>query len=241
MSVNDTGLTRARRAAGCRGFTFVELMLSVGILSIVAVGTAAAMVQAPRITRDAREEMTVRAAMRGMVSEISSAPYSDVRAAFDGQGFPVAGLSACADDEDKLPGLIRVEELTEGTSGYFRVTLSVDWQGGTRARRIESVHYVANVRGDTAEELPAGASFEGRENESTDPNNAYYEQDSYQAEPAEDEQWEFQAAAMENEPSYEEEADSGAEPVSEEDPVETVPTSANGKGKGLGKNKNKKK
>ena len=227
--MHDAGLTRAKRTAGSRGFTFVELLIAVGILSIVAVGTAATMVQGPRLSRVAREEMIVRSAMRGMVAEISAAPYSEVAAAFHGQGFSVPGLAASDVDADKLPGVIRVDEIREETVRYFRVTLTVNWQGIEGTRTLQSTHFVSNVRGDTANVLSTASSIEGGETVSTDPNLAYYDRSNYaegadgQTEQTVDPVLLYLAqeyGAAESETS---DTDGGAQDIT--DPVETVDTS----------------
>ncbi|MHC4955684.1 MAG: prepilin-type N-terminal cleavage/methylation domain-containing protein [Planctomycetota bacterium] len=214
-------LMTARRVGRSRGFTFAELLAAVAILGIVAVGIASAMVQAPRLSRVAREEMIVRSAMRGMVAEISAAPYSEVAAAFAGQGFEVPGLPASDVDADKLPGAIRIDAIQEGTARYYRVTLTVDWQGVSGARTLQSVHYVSNVRGDTAEPLPEDTDVELVRTISTDPNISYYEDSPVQPEPVEE--------------TPEEEDVPESEPV--DDPVDTVPTTVNGKDKTDGKTK----
>ena len=204
------------------------------------------MVQGPRLTRVAREEMIVRSAMRGMIAEISSAPYSEVAAAFSGEGFEVPGLAASAVDEDKLPGIIRIDEMVEGTARYYRVTLLVNWQGVQGTRSIQSVHYVSNVRGDTATELPVGTPLEGVETLSTDPNIAYYEQAPVTEAPAEEPLLEdpilayvAQQEGTEVLIETELETATGVEPAVEPvtDPVDTVATSVNGNRNVLGTNK----
>jgi prepilin-type N-terminal cleavage/methylation domain-containing protein len=134
-----------------RGFTFVEVLVASAILAVSAVGIAGALVQAPKVSRAAREEMSARASMRGMVSEVSAAPYSGMATAFAGTGFDVLGLEAPDGDADGLPGSVLVEEVLEGGAQYYRVTLSVDWHGVNGNRSIVSVHYVSNARGDTAD------------------------------------------------------------------------------------------
>ena len=233
--MHQAGHNHSRRAAGSRGFSFVELVLAVGVLAIVAVGVASAMVQGPRLARVARDEMMVRSSMRGMVAEISSAPYSEVAAAYAGQGFEVPGLAASPVDADKLPGVIRVDEIREGVARYFRVTLTVNWQGVQGTRTIQSVHYISNVRGDTAQPLPTGTPVEGIETLSTDPNLAYYSDHSIQAaaegEPVIEDPI-LAYLAQENDPAVVLEpvvTEGGTvvvEPVS--DPVEVISTSVNG-------------
>lgn len=209
-------------------------MLSVGILAIVAVGTAAAMVQGPRLSRVAREESLVRSAMRGMVAEISAAPYSEVAAAFAGQGFEVPGLLPSDVDADKLPGVIRIDEVREGTVRYFRVTLTVTWQGVEGTRSISSAHYVSNVRGDTAAELAEGTTLVGGPTASTDPNITYYESPATAAPEGDptlvDPVLEYIALNTEPDPTAEPAptTEPAATPVV--DPVDTIPTSVNGVG-----------
>jgi len=137
--------------ANHRGFTFVEVLVASAILAVISVGIAGALVQAPRISRAAREEMSARSMMCGMVSELSAAPYSGMAAAFTGTGFEVPGLKAIAGDADGLPGSVLVEEVVEGGARFYRVTISVDWHGVSGDRSLASVHYISNARGDTAE------------------------------------------------------------------------------------------
>jgi prepilin-type N-terminal cleavage/methylation domain-containing protein len=134
-----------------RGFTFVEVLVASAILAVICVGIAGALVQAPRVSRAAREEMSVRATMRGMVSEVSAAPYSGMSATFTGTGFDVPGVEAMDGDADGLPGSVLVEEVNDGGAQYYRVTLSVNWHGVNGDRSLASIHYVSNARGDTAE------------------------------------------------------------------------------------------
>ena len=141
-----------RSTLGCMGqraFTLVEVLMAGTVLAIIAVGSAAAMVQAPRITRGANEDVQVRAAMRGMVAEISAAAFSEFAAVYQGAGFDVDGVSAVEADADGKPGLIQVQKVGAGAATYYVVTVKVTWNGVNGTRTLSSAHYIANVRGDT--------------------------------------------------------------------------------------------
>ena len=153
-----------------RGFTFVEVLVASAILAVISVGIAGALVQAPRVSRAAREEMSARATMRGMVSEQSAAPYSGMAAAFTGTGFDVPGLDAMDGDADGLPGSVLVEEVIEGGAQYYRVTISVDWRGVNGDRSLASVHYVSNARGDTAAPETTETTTDPNTSTTVDPN-----------------------------------------------------------------------
>jgi len=139
-----------------------------------------------------------------------------------------------------LDGLSRVDQtickivLIEDVEFEHRVTLTVNWQGIEGTRSISSVHYISNVRGDTASELPAGTPIEGIQTVSTDPNIAYYDDPALQAaaegEPTlVDPVLEYIALNSEPDPTTEPivTTDPVIDPVV--DPVDTVATSVNGK------------
>ena len=151
------------------GFTLVELLVAAMLLAIVAVGVAAAMVQTPRLTRSAREDVAIRTAMRSVVAEISAAPFSEVPATYDDYAFEVPGIEATRADPDGIPGLVKIRVEGEAAATFYIVTISVTWQGVHGARTLRNAHYLANVRGDT--EVTGGAgSADG--SDSTDPNTA---------------------------------------------------------------------
>ncbi|MHC4940868.1 MAG: prepilin-type N-terminal cleavage/methylation domain-containing protein [Planctomycetota bacterium] len=157
--------SRPKKLLG-RGFSLVELLLASVLLAIVAVGVAAAMIQTPRLTRSAREDVAIRVAMRAIVAEISAAPFSEVPATYDGLAFDVAGIEATKGDEDGLPGSVRIDVVGDAAATYYVVTVSVDWYGVGGVRNLSTAHYLANVRGDT--EVSSG----GDGTDSTDPNTA---------------------------------------------------------------------
>ncbi|MHC4452500.1 MAG: PulJ/GspJ family protein [Planctomycetota bacterium] len=151
-----------------RGFTLVELLIASMLLAIVAIGVAAAMIQTPQLTRSAREDVAIRVAMRSVVAEISAAPFSEVPVTYDGFAFDVAGVEAAKTDEDGLPGVVQIQVVGDAAATYYVVTVGVHWRGVAGTRTLSTVHYLANVRGDT--EVTSGGS--GGESGSTDPNTA---------------------------------------------------------------------
>ncbi|MHC4954847.1 MAG: prepilin-type N-terminal cleavage/methylation domain-containing protein [Planctomycetota bacterium] len=132
-----------------RGFTFLELLVASGVLAVIAIGSAATLVQGPRITRAAEEEVSVRAAIRGMVSELTAAPFDTFAAKYNNKGFEVLGVDPVEGDSDGLPGQILISREGEGAATFYEIQLSVTWDGIHGIRTLSSTHYLANVRGDT--------------------------------------------------------------------------------------------
>jgi prepilin-type N-terminal cleavage/methylation domain-containing protein len=151
-----------------RGFTLVELLIASMLLAVVAIGVAAAMIQTPHLTRSAREEVAIRMAMRSVISEISAAPFSEVPGTYEGFAFDVVGVEAPKGDEDGLPGSVSIRTMGTAAATYYVVTVNVRWRGVAGERTISTVHYLANVRGDT--EITSGGA--PGETGSTDPNTA---------------------------------------------------------------------
>jgi len=140
--------------AGAFGFTLIEILVASAVLAIVAVGSAASIVTTPRLMRSADESTAVRSAVHGMVSELTGAEFSQVIANYDGASFAVPGVTAVADDPDGQPGSIAIESVGVGAALYYKITLSVTWSGINGAQTVQSLHYVSNVRGDTAPVTP---------------------------------------------------------------------------------------
>ena len=134
---------------GQYAFTLVEVLMAGTVLAIIAVGSAAAMVQAPRISRGADEDVRVRTAMRGIVAEISAAPFSEFAPVYHGTGFDIEGINAVDGDADGKPGQIHVKRIGAFAATYYVVTVKVTWEGVNGTRTVASAHYIANVRGDT--------------------------------------------------------------------------------------------
>lgn len=148
------------RRSGARGFTLLEILIASSVLAIVAVGSAAAIVATPRIMRNADESTSIRAAVHGMVSELTAAGFGDVLATYDGTGFAVPGVTAVKGDADGLPGLITFESVGAGNALYYKITLSVEWDGINGVQTVRSVHYLSNVRGEAAPPPPDEESGE---------------------------------------------------------------------------------
>ncbi|MDH3592000.1 MAG: prepilin-type N-terminal cleavage/methylation domain-containing protein [Planctomycetota bacterium] len=130
------------------GFTLIEVMFAGFTFAVAALGLVSAMVQGGRMTDTARDELGARMAMRSVVADILASPFDSITA-LQGTGFAVADLAPTKDDKDGMPGEIILEAGPDKTKDIHRVRLRVRWRSRAGDRMIETVHYVANVRGTT--------------------------------------------------------------------------------------------
>jgi len=149
--MNQSGQNPTPQSKPVRGFTLIEILIASSVLAIIAVGSAASIVTTPRLMRSADESVAVQAAVHGMVAEITGADFSTVFSTYDGASFAVPGVNALADDDDGRPGAIDIKAVGAGSSLYYKITLSATWDGINGEQTVRSVHYLANIRGDTAE------------------------------------------------------------------------------------------
>jgi Tfp pilus assembly protein PilV len=142
-------MTRKRSCSSNRGFTLLEVLVAGAILVMATLAVAAAIAQSPRLAEDPREERAARSAVRSVYSEVAATPFQDVAVNYHRRGFEVFPLKALAYDPDGLPGEVVFDYGPDGDTTLYTVTVKVRWQGALGARKIESRHYIANVRGDT--------------------------------------------------------------------------------------------
>ncbi len=136
------------------GFTLLEVMVAGLVLTIASVGLAVTLAQGASLAKNPRDEMTARQIVQGVLAEIQSTPFAQVGELFHQRGFAVPGLKAAKGDGDGLPGEILFGYGPGGDISYYTVTVRVRWQAGGGERMVESVRYVANVRGDTGTPRP---------------------------------------------------------------------------------------
>jgi type II secretory pathway pseudopilin PulG len=134
--------------------TFVELIASVAVLSIIAVGLAASVTQAPRLTRGAQETLAAENAIKSILAELSAAPYSEVAATFQGHCFACGELNPLHTDTDGMPGEVQFAYGEDGDRSYYTVTISVGWNGVNGDRRLQRIHHISNILGDPKQPAP---------------------------------------------------------------------------------------
>ncbi|MGQ0613655.1 MAG: type IV pilus modification PilV family protein [Planctomycetaceae bacterium] len=137
-----------------RGFTLLEVVVAGFVLTIASVGLAVTLAQGASLAKNPRDEMTARQVVQGVLAEIQSTPFPQVGELFHERGFAVPGLKAVEGDGDGLPGEIEFGYGPEGDISYYTVKVRIRWQAGGGERSIESMRYVANVRGDTGTPRP---------------------------------------------------------------------------------------
>lgn len=143
---------RVRRTQG--GFTLIEVLFACFILAVASVALAGAMATGTRLSEGPRLEMNARTAMQAKFAEITATPFASIVTNFQNRGFAVAGLTPAKGDGDGLPGEILLAYGPDGNTDFYTVTLRVRWQDGTQVRTVESVRFIANVRGDSGTPAP---------------------------------------------------------------------------------------
>ncbi|MEE8104875.1 MAG: hypothetical protein V3T86_05010 [Planctomycetota bacterium] len=139
----------ARDRRGEAAFTLLEVLVAGIVLTVSTVGLAVVLAQSHELIQSPRQEVAARNWIRSIYAELAAAPFDGVAATYHRRNFDVPPLFAIADDPDGLPGEVVFEYGPNGDTSYYTVTVSVRWRGTKGARQVRSVHYLANVRGDT--------------------------------------------------------------------------------------------
>ena len=147
-------ITQRNHPRASRAFTLIEVLLAASVLVIASVALAATMAQSGGIGDSGREEMVARNALRACVATLASTPFDRVAADFHNQGFDVANLTPQTGDADGRCGEVVFAYGPGGDTSYYTVTVRIRWRGRVGDRVMESVHYLANVRGDTGAPTP---------------------------------------------------------------------------------------
>lgn len=105
------------------GFTLTELMASIAILTLLAIGLSTSLVTSMRANAATRERDVAREAALSQMEIISTADFAALSAA-DGQSFPVPELADPASEPN--PGLITVDI---SNPDLVRVDVRVAWTG----------------------------------------------------------------------------------------------------------------
>jgi len=142
------------------GFALAEVLIAGFILALSVLGLSASLANGSRLSDVSREDLIARDAIRDTLARLQEAPFDQVAMQYDTRGFRADPLAAVHGDLDGLPGEIQFEAGPEGSVDVYRVTLRVRWHSTGGDRLIESVHLLANVRGDpgiapTVEEVEA--------------------------------------------------------------------------------------
>lgn len=139
---------------GDEGFSLIEILFAGTVLMIASVALAATMAQSDGLTQGPREEVAARNAIQSAFAALSATPFDQVAVLFHNQGFQVPALTPVPGDADGLPGEIVFAYGPGGDTSFYTVTLRVNWRGRGGDRVVESIHYLANVRGDVGTPTP---------------------------------------------------------------------------------------
>ncbi len=132
--IDTWSLRRKNDGAIPRGFTLLEVLISLAIIAIVLITCLRAQNQSIRLYHLSRDMTTATILARQKMGEIELA------------GFPELGEDE-GDFEDKFPGFswqrsVSVTPFEEAR----RVALSIMWKEGIRERRIDVIAYITNTK-----------------------------------------------------------------------------------------------
>ena len=136
------------------GFTLIEIVFAGFIFAVTATALSATLATGDNLAQNARKDVAVHDAVRGVLADIDATPFAEVAANFHLKGFDVPGLKPVDNDKDGLVGEI-IFSAGPGTGAtLYRVTVRVRWRDRTGDRTVESVRLLSNVRNDDGNPTP---------------------------------------------------------------------------------------
>ncbi|MFB0507167.1 MAG: type II secretion system minor pseudopilin GspI [Thermodesulfobacteriota bacterium] len=127
-------LRRGDEGEGSRGFTLLEVLISLSIIAIVLIACLRAQNQSIRLYHLSRDLTTATILARQKMGEIEL------------EGFPELGEDE-GDFEDKFPGFTwkKAVSMTPFEEAR-RVDLSIIWKEGNREKTVDVVAYITNTK-----------------------------------------------------------------------------------------------
>ncbi len=123
---------RARQHREC-GLTLIEVMVTVAILTSLAMGSMLVIVPVARQTRLSKEVEIANTELRRVLEKVQAAPYNEVTTLYpDGTELPI---------QDLENGLITIS-YTDPTADPLFLRVSITWEGqdsGTYSRSFSTV------------------------------------------------------------------------------------------------------
>ena len=110
------------------GFTFVEVLFSIGILLFVIVALLSILVNSS-FTKDSISLQSIAVnACQAKIEEISNSVRNMIVATYNNQQFAVAGLIPHVGNGRIQPGLVTVRTIAVGTTNLYDITVNVSWE-----------------------------------------------------------------------------------------------------------------
>jgi general secretion pathway protein I len=117
-----------------RGFTLLEVLISLSIIAVVLLACLRAQNQSIRLYHLSRDMTTATILARQKMGEIEL------------EGFPAVGEDE-GDFEDEFPGFTWKKTVAMTPfEGARRVDLSIIWKEGFRERRVNVIAYITNTK-----------------------------------------------------------------------------------------------
>ncbi len=123
---------------GNKGMTLLEVMIAMGVLSLVTAGLAAAMMQAQRMAYQAIYQNAAFNAAQGFLEQIRSMSYSDLETVYanpDSETLPTMSMSSLSassvyDDPLAFQASTSTGDLVRDSTGYDEKQVAIDIREG---------------------------------------------------------------------------------------------------------------
>ena len=113
------------------GFTLVEVMVAMAVLTVALLGFVAAMIRAVDVSRGSLANQLAMNSAQHVAESIKATAFDEVYDTYSTHAFDVAGLDPADGDADSLPGRVVVDD---ANPDLLSIQVIVEWRGLLGAR-----------------------------------------------------------------------------------------------------------
>jgi prepilin-type N-terminal cleavage/methylation domain-containing protein len=132
-----------RGKKGSRGFTLVELGVTIAVSSVALVATAGAVTRGAQLAQTAAETRAALRSCQSLMERVRSTSYSTLSATYNNQTFTMASLG-CGNSNGSCA--VTVTSVPTGSAQWtaYQVTVTATWTGAAGASSQTMTTYVCD-------------------------------------------------------------------------------------------------